>query len=196
MFLETNVPDESGSIKETNGLEDVTPDKQEDMVNILYNNHYGGFGISKQALTLFNERKSALDPCYRPIKHNYNDYKLASKKYRKDPILIDVYKELGAKKFNGYHASMKLQQIPKRYEHSFTISEYDGLEEIHIDIKGYIISNIQHILTRDMSCDDKIEAIETIIASELGSRDTIKEEEEEEEDDLCDMSFDTDEEEG
>ena len=65
---------------------------------------------------------------------------------RADPILIQVYNELGAD-FNGKYSKIKIKKIPKKYEKYYYISEYDGLECVEIDYTEYKLDTIYNKIT-------------------------------------------------
>lgn len=51
---------------------------------------------------------------------------------RNDPILIQIYKELG-NDFDGMCSKSRIEKILKKYEYFYYIEEYDGKESIKID---------------------------------------------------------------
>lgn len=83
-------------------------------MKVVINTCYGGFGLSKQALKLYEERTGKKDVYCWDIKRN-------------DPILIQVIEELGLKAAGGF-AELKILEIPD--EVNYVIEEYDGWEHI------------------------------------------------------------------
>lgn len=83
-------------------------------MKIVINTCHGGFGLSKEALALYNERAGTAIKYEDDIKRN-------------DPILIQIVEELG-EAANGSYARLKAVEIPDDVE--WTIKEYDGDEWI------------------------------------------------------------------
>ena len=85
-------------------------------MKVVINKCFGGFGLSKKALEL------------------YNKYKKSNEKYdfdieRDDPILVKVVEELGSEKASDSLAKLKVVEIPDDVE--YEIDYYDGQESIH-----------------------------------------------------------------
>ena len=81
-------------------------------MKIVINNCNGAFGLSKEALALFNERSGTI------ITHDY-DIK------RNDPILVEVVEQLG-EAANSRFAELKVLEIPDDVQ--WIVEEYDGAE--------------------------------------------------------------------
>ena len=92
-------------------------------IEVLYNDCYGSWGISNKANKLYTLRKTK--------DYDYNNYLR-----RSDPILIQIYNELGHE-FDNKHSKTTIQKIPKKYENYYYITEYDGLETVEIDYTKY-----------------------------------------------------------
>ena len=82
-------------------MEDPSNFIQDQIVYILINTCYGGFGISAEGLKLYNEKLLKLNPTAEPKK-----YDLYIK--RDDPILHEVYRELGSK-INKRNSKIRLE---------------------------------------------------------------------------------------
>jgi hypothetical protein len=97
---------------------------------------------------------------------------------RNDPILIEIYKELGDEFDYIKYSKTLIKKIPKKYEKYYYITEYDGLEEVNIDYAKYeadylkirieniksILENIKSILENDtIDNDEKINQLKLII---------------------------------
>lgn len=123
----------------------------EEEIEILYNNCYGGWGLSIKAKELYKLRQG-----------NFNF------DIRDDPILVQIYKELGTD-FDGKFSKTKIRKIPKKYKNYYYISEYDGIECVNIDYTKYkldnLYNNIKEILQSNINNDIKINEIEKIISS-------------------------------
>lgn len=83
-------------------------------MKIVINACYGGFGLSKEALALFNERSGTVLTYDIQIKRN-------------NPILVEIVEQLG-EAADGRFAELKVVEIPDDVE--WGIEEYDGDEYI------------------------------------------------------------------
>jgi hypothetical protein len=83
-------------------------------MKIVINTRHGGFGLSKEALALFNERSGAVVTWDFNIKRN-------------DPILVEIVEQLG-EAADGDFAELKIIEIPDDVQ--WQIEEYDGAEWI------------------------------------------------------------------
>ena len=81
-------------------------------MKIVINTCYGGFGLSKEALALYNERAGTAIKYEDDIKRN-------------DLILIEIVEQLG-EAANGGFAKLKVVKIPDDVQ--WQIEEYDGNE--------------------------------------------------------------------
>ena len=106
----------------------ISQETDNEEIEILYNTRYGRWVISNKAMELYKLRKT--------INFNYYLHK------RNDPILVQIYKELGDE-FDGNCSSTKIEKIPKKYENYYFISEYDGLETVEIDYTKYQLDNLK-----------------------------------------------------
>jgi hypothetical protein len=83
-------------------------------MKIVINTCYGGFGLSKEALALYNERSRTVETYDFLIK-------------RDDPILVEVVEQLGEDASDRF-ANLKVVEIPDDVQ--WGIEEYDGNEWI------------------------------------------------------------------
>ena len=83
-------------------------------MKIVINTCYGSFGLSKEALALYNERTGTVGTYDIEIKRN-------------DPILVEIVEQLG-ESANGRFAELKVVEIPD--DVVWGIEEYDGHEWI------------------------------------------------------------------
>jgi hypothetical protein len=121
---------------------------EEEEIEVLLNDCYGGWQISNKATKLYALRKTTNDS------NNYI-------RKRSDPILVQIYKELGDEFDGGEHSKTVIEKIPKKYEKYYIISEYDGLETVEIDYTLYELDHlkqkIKEILeNNDIDNDEKI----------------------------------------
>lgn len=83
-------------------------------MKIVINDSHGGFGLSKEALALYNERSGTVVTYDIEIKRN-------------DPILVEIVEQLGEDAGHRF-AQLKVVEIPD--DVVWGIEEYDGNEWI------------------------------------------------------------------
>jgi hypothetical protein len=83
-------------------------------MKIVINTRHGGFGLSKEALALFNERSGTVVAYEDKIK-------------RDDPILVEIVEQLGEAAYGDF-AKLKVVEIPDDVQ--WTVEEYNGAEWI------------------------------------------------------------------
>ena len=83
-------------------------------MKIVINDCYGGFGLSKEALALYNERSGTVVTYDIEIKRN-------------DPILVEIVEQLGEDAGHRF-SQLKVVEIPD--DVVWGIEEYDGNEWI------------------------------------------------------------------
>ena len=123
----------------------------EEEIEVLYNNNYGYWAMSDKARKLYKLRRTK----------NSNNCR------RSDPILIQIYKELGDE-FDENCSDTKIEKIPKKYEKYYFISEDDGLETVEIDYTKFELDNlkqkIKEILENNIiDNDEKIDKFKKMI---------------------------------
>ena len=131
-------------------------------ISVLYNATYGGWAISNKAIQLYNCKMKKLNPEFTQIIYN-NDTNSHSRIIKRDDlILLDVYNELG-RDFDESYSHTKINKIPKIYENHYGISEYDGLENVYIDISKYKLDTIKKIINNNISSEEKINEIKLLL---------------------------------
>ena len=129
-------------------------------IQILCNGCYGGWGISDKACELYKLRKND-----EKIK---NELSIYENKIRTDPILIQIFYELGPE-FNDNYSKIYIKKIPKIYEKYYDIQEYDGLESVSIDYSKYKFDNLKNkineILQSDCNNDKKINKLQRFMSA-------------------------------
>ena len=83
-------------------------------MKVVYNDCYGGFSLSKEAIDWYKELTGKLGEIY------------ARDISRHDPALVKVVETLGAKA-DGYLASLRVKEIKGN---KYRIEEYDGVESV------------------------------------------------------------------
>jgi len=107
----------------------ITQETDNEEIEVLLNDCYGGWRISDKARELYALRRTN------------NSINYLSK--RNDPILIQIYNELGDEFNGGRYSKIGIEKIPKKYENHYYISEYDGLEKVEIDYTKYELDNLK-----------------------------------------------------
>lgn len=87
-------------------------------MKVIRNTCYGGFGLSDEAIDLFNQRSG--EPVIDYIS-SFDD------KIRSNPILVQIVEELG-EEADGFCARLEVVEIPDGT--NYYISDYDGVETI------------------------------------------------------------------
>lgn len=123
---------------------------REETVGVLYNACYGGFRLSSEAVRLINNRYSEIGKP--PIKES-------SYITRTDPIIVDVYNQLGKDSFSGRNSLIEIEYIKKKYTDFIKIDEYDGMESVIIDYSSSVITQIDKILNSDQTDSEKLSSI-------------------------------------
>ncbi len=92
-------------------------------IKVVYNDCFGGFGLSREAQSRLENRIGDKPPSYQVDRH--------------DPSLVAIVEEMGDKA-NGAYAELKIKEIEgDRY----IIEEYDGSESVQTpdDIRWTIV---------------------------------------------------------
>lgn len=109
---------------------------------ILYNDCYGGFDISVEALDLYNESSET------------KYYKFNIPNLHENEKLVSIVEKLG-NKANGLCSKLKILKIPEFIFPYVKISEYDGLEDVEIDY-NLAHAQILHEIMNNRSFSDLI----------------------------------------
>jgi hypothetical protein len=119
-----------------------------DTFKVVYNNCFGGFGLSLKALEEYN--------CL-----TKNTFKYSECIDRENTTLIKLvedYKKTGIN-VNDNYSKLKIKEFPVKYKKYLKWSEYDGNENVTIDYDRYIIENVKHILSTEINDPEKIDLI-------------------------------------
>jgi len=92
-------------------------------IAVLLNSRYGGFGISEEASDEYLRRGG--------------EHLEDREKLRYDPILHEIFSEIGSKRCSGYCANLKIYHINKIYQEYILITEYDGVESYEINYDAF-----------------------------------------------------------
>jgi hypothetical protein len=90
------------------------------VIEVVYNNRYGGYSLSKQACLELGEK--------------WDGYCLAYENDRSNPRLVEVVKRLG-RDANGSNAELAIARVPAGV--LWHIQKYDGLETVVEDHRSF-----------------------------------------------------------
>ena len=102
---------------------------------VVLNSQFGGFGLSKEAVQMLNDRFDLdIDSEYGYVDND--DFGIVDDNmdaYRMDKRLVSVVKKLGVDKASGDHARLRIVSVPDDVVdvHGWYISDYDGIDSIH-----------------------------------------------------------------
>ena len=132
----------------------------------MYNGSYGGYGFSKEAIRLYNERKSAESSP--PYPYTYGGHSIS----RTDPVMVQIVRELGDKA-NSFYSRIVLEEIPARYANHYSITEYDGNETVQIEYDKYAVDRIREIMhNSDLLISDKTTQVHEILREHQALRES------------------------
>ena len=109
-------------------------------VDIVINKCYGGFGLSEEAIALYNSLTG-------------KTLSAGGEPERDDPHFVQVVRQLGSKKASGLYSKLVIRTVVDDY---YSISEYDGLEDVYFrsrptcDVRSVIFDSS---LTNDQKVD-------------------------------------------
>lgn len=116
-----------------------------EIYRVVYNDRYGGFDLSKEALKQYNLKS---------LKNiEYADYI-----ERDDPVLIELVETMG-EDVNSYYSKLKIMEFPYKFKDFLNWNEYDGKEYMSINYDKYLIQMIQKVRQQEISPQDKIALI-------------------------------------
>lgn len=119
-------------------------------IKIVINDCYGGFGLSEEALKLYNENRD------QPVEYD-GDIK------RDDKKLVKIVEELGDKA-NGDHAKLTIVEIPSVFRDVYTISDYDGVEDVDCNLETLLKKNYGNLDIVHMSEREQTDVLSEILA--------------------------------
>lgn len=98
-------------------------------MKVAVNRCWGGFSLSKDAITRCNEL--GLN-----VKDEYDSANLEEKEFRSHPVLIQVLEELGPKA-NGEYSKITIVEIPFVGTNGWNIHDHDGQESIQEEHRSW-----------------------------------------------------------
>ncbi len=112
---------------------------EEATLGVAVNRCYGGFGLSEKAVEMLRTRIG--DPNIK----SYSFQRYSDKYPRHHPILIEVVKELG-EEAGGRFTEIEIAYIEEKYKDHYSITEYDGIEDVKINYNRFRNDEIKKIL--------------------------------------------------
>ena len=97
-------------------MKNENPEKNEKFNKVVYNNCFGGFGLSDEAMRMLKEMMG----------FNKDEYFTYYDIPRHDLDLIKVVETLGTKNASGVHGELTIAKVGPEY----IIDEYDGSETV------------------------------------------------------------------
>lgn len=141
-------------------------EEEEEMFSVLIdNNNYGTWCPSDKAIEMYYEQKPWCRHEQNPLCHEQNPWyrkqNPSGDLLRHDPVLIDIFRQLGPAFDKNKRSQTYEEKIPKKYMEYYSISYCDdGYERVVIDKEKYqldqIIQTIHGILKKNISNDEKI----------------------------------------
>ena len=111
-------------------------------MKVAYNTCYGGFGLSDEAMVLYEDLRRRLTLSSGECVHNFGS--------RHDPLLLEVIDRLG-EKANGKYCRIKITEIPDEYASCYQIKEYDGMERVVCDPARLVHSRLKGLDVKAMT---------------------------------------------
>lgn len=142
-------------------------DQADETIAVLYNSCFGGWNLNPLVTELYNERNSAINPAFKPVKCISNYY-YGTVVQRHDPILVDIYYELGANFDGKPYSKTKVETIPAKYKDCYHIQEHDGNETVIINEDKYALDclkeQVRILLENTVTTDaEKITALRQLL---------------------------------
>jgi hypothetical protein len=128
--------------------------------SILYNNCYGGFGYSQQAMDEYTRRKQIEDPTFLSPPSSY--YCSPN-----DPLMIQLFREYGSTWMSDRHSKIAIKTFPAEYYDCLSFHEYDGRESVSIDYCRYVFRRLKELLAKNETTREDIHVLYANYAKEI-----------------------------
>jgi len=126
-------------------------------IEVLFNGCFGGFSFSDEAVTEINK-------CFQENNKKKISRHCSTIDIRTDPDVLKIYHLLGSERFSGKYSNIITEPIDSKYKDFIHIEEYDGLENVTVNIPHYNLYKINQILnSNSLSESQKIEEIKKIM---------------------------------
>lgn len=128
----------SASEGEDSDIITLERDSAEGTVKIMFNNCFGGFSLSDQAVAMYKAKKGI--PDHEALAYASDEFP------RHDEDMIAIVEALGPEA-SGQCSEIRIAKIPAKFLSYYYISEYDGSESVSVDHKQYKLDQIQIMLS-------------------------------------------------
>lgn len=113
------------------------------MAKVVFNNCYGGFWLSEQAILMYADSKGELPKDDLSTLQYERDFDCSALD-REDPILVQIVEMLGPEA-SGPCSSLKIEEVPNGA--LYRIREYDGMERVEIrDSSDWRVAGMRSII--------------------------------------------------
>lgn len=99
---------------------------------VIYHTNYGGFGFENEHVQEYNRRTGA--------NWTAGQLKLRAEDLRYDPVMAAVVQEM------PIESHLRVQWHSVKYRDYVIIDEYDGLEDVRINVNLYLLDEIAKVL--------------------------------------------------
>lgn len=103
-----------------------------DTFPVIYHNAYGGFGFEDEHVQEYNRRTGA--------NWTARQLRLRAEDLRFDPVMAAVVEEMAVE------SNLRVEWHSEKYRDYVIIDEYDGLEEVRINVNLYLLDEIAKVL--------------------------------------------------
>lgn len=134
-------------------------EEEGEFAKIVYNNSYGGFSISKEALDLYNKKRRDAGLGAIEILYSRGCHSL-----RTDPMFISAIEELGLEKASGSCARLQIMEVPKAFKDYYQVDAYEGVEELYLD-GGLILNDLLELVNVSQLSETKMRSLLTKLKS-------------------------------
>lgn len=118
-------------------------------IEYLINSCYGVFQFSQRAIDMYNEKTGAAASTFDEL--------------RDDVTMIEIVKTIGAVEASGSSSYLQIIKIPIEYKEYVRVHEYDGMEEIEINVCEYKLDKISNVIADGLNPDLTIRTIAEIL---------------------------------
>lgn len=123
---------------------------EEEFVGVLYNDCYGeGYKISDKALNMYNKKMKELHDDFENVSYEHEIE-------RHDPVLVQIYDEIGKYLFSGEKSDVKKKMINKKFLDFYIIITQDGRDKVIINYDQFKFSEIKKVLETMKSDQEKV----------------------------------------
>lgn len=107
-------------------------------------------------MALYNEVIQSFDESHEKIKIDFGIN-------RDDPVLVEIYNDIGSAEFSGNHAKINSVKIPKKYKDYWYLRNYNGKECVCINYDGFLLDRVRNIVNNKQYCEEQINSIKRLL---------------------------------